>query len=295
MIVIMGATGNTGRPAAEALLAAGKRVRVVGRDAARLAGLVAKGAEAAVGDAEDKAFVARAFAGAESAYTLLPPDYSGASFFDRTDRLSDAVVHGVRESGLKRLVLLASLGAQHEAGTGPIRALHRAEKKLSALAGLNVLFLRPGYFFENFFGALGLIRHQGVNGGVIQPDVKVSMIATKDIAAALAKALLAADWQGVAVRELHGPELTMREATTILGAAIGKPDLAYVQFPDDGMRQGLLAAGIPAEMADLYVEMSHAINAGLVKPEAPRSPATAAPTRFEDFAPVLAEAYRAQG
>ena len=36
MIVIVGATGHTGRPAAEALLAKGEKIRAVGRDAKKL-------------------------------------------------------------------------------------------------------------------------------------------------------------------------------------------------------------------------------------------------------------------
>ena len=36
MIVVTGATGRTGRPATEALLAKGEKVRLVGRDAKKL-------------------------------------------------------------------------------------------------------------------------------------------------------------------------------------------------------------------------------------------------------------------
>ena len=36
MIVVTGATGNTGRVAVEALLASGEKVRVIGRDAKKL-------------------------------------------------------------------------------------------------------------------------------------------------------------------------------------------------------------------------------------------------------------------
>jgi uncharacterized protein YbjT (DUF2867 family) len=60
MIVIVGATGHTGRPAADALLASGEKVRVIGRDAKKLEALTQKGAEAFVGNVEDVASMTKA-------------------------------------------------------------------------------------------------------------------------------------------------------------------------------------------------------------------------------------------
>ncbi len=51
MITVLGASGNTGGRVVERLRAEGERVRAVGRDAGRLAGAVAQGAEPCVGDA----------------------------------------------------------------------------------------------------------------------------------------------------------------------------------------------------------------------------------------------------
>ena len=70
MIVITGATGKTGSAVAEALIAKGQKVRVMGRDAAKLKGFTAKGAEAAVGDLGDRAFLTKAFNGSEAVYAL---------------------------------------------------------------------------------------------------------------------------------------------------------------------------------------------------------------------------------
>ena len=72
MYVITGATGNTGKVAAEALLAKGEKVRVIGRDAKKLKPFVQKGAEAFVGNVEDQAAMTQAFAGAKAVYFVLP-------------------------------------------------------------------------------------------------------------------------------------------------------------------------------------------------------------------------------
>ena len=91
------------------------------------------------------------------------------------------------------------------------------------------------------------------------------MIATRDIAAFAARALAARDWTGFEVQELLGPrDLSFAEATRILGAAIGKPDLAYVQFPYADYSAALQQAGLSKSVADLYAEMEKAFDDGIV-------------------------------
>ena len=295
MITVMGATGHTGRVTAEALLARGEKVRVVGRDAGKLAPLVARGAEAAVGSASDASFLGRAFAGAETVYTLLPPDMGVPDLRAHQDRVGEATVQALRQAGVKRVVFLSSVGADLPSGTGPIAGLHAQEERLRKL-GVAVLLLRPGYFFENFHASLPMIRHQGMNGGAIAPDVKMAMIATRDIGAAAAAAIAARDFSGVEVRNLLGPrDLSLAEATRILGAAIGKPALAYVQFPYDAFGAALVQAGLTPDLSRLYVEMARAFNDGIVKVAGGRTPASTTPTTFESFATELAAAYAAVG
>jgi uncharacterized protein YbjT (DUF2867 family) len=295
MITVMGASGNTGRVVAEALLARGEKVRVVGRDAGRLASLQARGAEVVQGDVTNAAFLTRAFTGVETAYTLLPTDPRSTDFRAYQDRVGEATVQALRQAGVRRVVFLSSVGADLPAGTGPIAGLHAQEERLRKL-GVAVLLLRPGYFFENLYGSLPLIRHQGVNGGALAPDVKMSMIATRDIGAAAAAAIASRDFSGVEVRNLLGPrDLSLAEVTRILGAAIGKPDLAYVQFPYDAFAGALVQAGLSADMAGLYAEMSRAFNDGIVKVVGGRTPASTTPTTFESFSKELAAAYASAG
>lgn len=295
MIAVMGASGNTGKVTADALLSRGVKVRVIGREAKKLQAFAARGAEVAAGDASDAAFLARAFAGADAAYTLIPPDFRAADFRAYQDRIGEATAAALRQSGVKRVVFLSSVGADLPAGTGPIAGLCAQEKRLAAL-GVDVLSLRPGYFFENLHASLPLIRQQGINGSAIAPDVKMSMIATRDVGSAAAAALAAKDFSGVQIRNLLGPcDYTLVEVTRILGAKIGKPDLAYVQFPYEAFGAALEQAGLSKDLARLYVEMSRGFNDGIVKPVGGRTPASTTPTTFEAFAGELAAAYAAAG
>ena len=100
-----------------------------------------------------------------------------------------------------------------------------------------------------------------------------------------AKRLIARDFAGNDVLELHGPAAyTMAEAATILGNAIGKPCLPYVQFPIDGARQAMLGMGMSPDGAGRLLEMITAFNDGTIQPTQPRSPATTTATTLAAWA-----------
>jgi uncharacterized protein YbjT (DUF2867 family) len=291
-IAVMGASGNIGSRVSEQLLAGGHAVRALGRSAEKLAGLKARGAEILLGDAADEAFLTRAFTGADGAFTLIPPSPAAPDVLAEMDRLGTSIASAIARSGVRHAVAISSVGADRPSGTGPIAGLHAQEQRLKQLAGANVLVLRPGYFFENFLHSLDLIRHQGINGGGAAGRTTLPMIATQDIAAVAARALAARDWTGFQVRELLGQrDLSFDEATRIIGAKIGKPDLAYVQFPSADYSAALQQAGLSKSVADGYAEMEKAFDDGLVKSIEGRNAANTTPTAFEEFAGVIAEAY----
>jgi uncharacterized protein YbjT (DUF2867 family) len=292
MITVMGATGHTGKKVTEALLKAGEKVRGLGRSESKLAELTDAGAEALGGDTTDAVFLAKTFRGADAVFTLLPGDRRAPDYRAEQDRQGEAMVKAIRESGVRYVVALSSLGADLSEGTGPIVGLHAQEERLKRLEGTNVLLLRPASFFENFYESLGLIKQQGINGDSVAPDAALPMVATRDIAEVAAKALKARDWESVIVRELLGPrDLTFAEATRILGERIGNPDLPYVQFSYSEMASALVQAGLSESFASLYVEMARAFNEGIIQYR--RTPENTTPTRYEDFVDELARAYQA--
>jgi uncharacterized protein YbjT (DUF2867 family) len=210
MITVMGATGHVGGRIVELLLASGERIRALGRSAEKLAGVAAKGAAVLTGDAADAGFLTKAFRDADAAFTLLPPDVHASDYRRQQDAQGEAIVTAIRDGGLRYVVFLSSLGGELPEGTGPIAGLHAQEERLRRLPGVNVLILRPTYFFENFFDTLGLIKHQGINGGAIAPDLPFPLIATCDIADIAADGLRRRDWRGVVVRELLGERAHLR-------------------------------------------------------------------------------------
>jgi uncharacterized protein YbjT (DUF2867 family) len=287
--VIVGANGNTGSIVANSLLSEGKKVRVMGRDAGRLERFVRKGAEAFTANVSDAAALTKAFSGARAAYLMLPP----AKSREDQERESDAIAKAVKESGLRYAVHLSSYGAQVPEGTGPVTGLRSSEQKLNAISGLNVLHLRAAYFMENNLAAIGMIHGMGLFGNALIPDVKLPMIATRDVGDYAAQRLLHLDFSGKQIRELLGErDLSMTEVTAVIGRGVGKPDLRYEQFPYDQVQQVLTQMGVPPKGAALYIEMYKAINAGVLVPLELRSPENTTPTSLENFVQdVFAAAY----
>ena len=80
LYVVMGAAGNVGGVVANALLDAKKRVRVVGRDAAKLGEARGAGRRGAAASAEDAASLTKAFQGATAAFVMVPPSYTAPDF-----------------------------------------------------------------------------------------------------------------------------------------------------------------------------------------------------------------------
>ena len=166
-------------------------------------------------------------------------------------------------------------------------------QKLNAISGFNVLHLRPAYFMENNLAAIGMIQGTGIFGHALRADLKLPMIATRDTGDYAAKRLLDLDFSGKQTHELLGEhELSMAEATAVIGRGIGKPDLRYQQLPYDQVQQSLEQTGFSSKKAAVYIEMFKAINTGLLAPLEPRSPGNSTPTSFEIFVQdVFAPAY----
>jgi uncharacterized protein YbjT (DUF2867 family) len=292
MYVITGATGNTGNRIATILLQRGKKVRAVARNKNKLSALAQLGAEAAAGSLEDTKFLKDAFQGATAVYTLIPPDPTEQRVMDYMDKVGASITEALLSTKVPNVLFLSSVGADLPSGTGPIAGLHKQEQRLNELDA-NVLNLRPTFFMENFLPNIPMIREMGILGSPAKPDLNMAIIATKDIGTFAAERLDRLDFKGKSWADLLGSRhYTHAEVAKILGSAIGKPDLPYIQFSYDDARQGMIQSGLSVEMADLYIEMYRAMNNGYVQ-FSKRTPENTTSTTMEEFAAeVFAPAYK---
>jgi uncharacterized protein YbjT (DUF2867 family) len=284
MYVVLGASGNTGHVVANTLLARGQKVRVIGRNAAHLQPFAAQGAEVFTADLTDSSALAKAFHQADSAYVMIPPNPTSNDFNAYQESVSDSIAGAVQKGGVKNVVSLSSFGADKASGTGPVAGLHHLEQKLNHIDGANVLHLRAGYFMENTLPQVGAIRAMGSLAGPLRADLKLPMIASHDIGAAAADALLQLAFRGKQTRELHGHrDLDYNEVAGIIGRAIGKPNLTYIQAPDESIRVAMVQTGMSDHFAGLILEMAGALNRGYMRALEPRTTRNTTPTPFEAF------------
>lgn len=264
---VAGVSGHTGSVVAETLLAQGKAVRVIVRDAAKGEPWKARGAEVAVAAVEDAAALTRALTGVAGAYLLLPPDMVSTTPLEDNAKRTQALATAIRASRVPHVVLLSSIGAQHATGTGPIRALHVAEQEI-AKTGTALTALRPAYFQENWGSSLGMLA-QGVLPAFVPVDLAFPQVATRDIgrtaAAALVEGIPAAG--KTQIIELSGPrDYSAADVAAALTSITGRT-VAAQSGPLEAVVPTFTSFGISAPMAELYREMYEGIINGRVAHE----------------------------
>jgi uncharacterized protein YbjT (DUF2867 family) len=209
------------------------------------------------------------------------------------NKIGESIAAAIKKSGVKYVVNLSSLGADLPEGTGPIKGLYDQEQRLNKLEGVNILHLRPTYYMENLLWTIEMIISKGVIGDPIKSDLKMALIATRDVAKAVADHLVTKSFSGKSVKELLGQrDLTMDEAAKIIGRKIGKPDLKYVTFSYEDSYKGFVAAGMSEDVSRLFVEMGKGMNDRLFGTgKTPRTRENTTETAFEEFADYFAQVY----
>jgi uncharacterized protein YbjT (DUF2867 family) len=292
--VITGGAGHISKPLTERLLASGHDVTVIGRNEKNLASLTEKGAKAAIGTVEDVVFLKAAFAGADAVYTMVPPQYAAESL-DAYQRVGAKYAEAIKANNIQYAVNLSSVGAHMREGCGPVSGLYLVEQELNKLDDTNILHLRPGFFYINLFGNIGMIKSMNIIGGNYG-DSNARMILSHplDIAEAAADELQTLSFTGHSVRYLVSDERTTGDIAKVLGASVGKPDLPWVSFTDEQASDGMTQAGMPQGMVEKYVEMGRAIRTGQMWEDFLNNRSQkSGKIKLEDFAKNFAAAYNA--
>jgi len=284
MIAILGATGNVGGKIAALLAKKNEPIRVIARSADRLRPLAGKNVTAFAGDANDTEFLVKAFTGVDAVFALIPSNPTAPDFMRYADTISQSITRALELAKVKHVVNLSSIGAELTgAASGPIKGLHNMEDRLNIIKGLNVVNMRAGYFMENLLWNLDLIKSKGITGSAVRGDLKIPMTVTKDIAAYAAERLAKRDFIGSTVHYLLGErDLTLTEATSVIGSKLSKPGLSYVTFSYEEAEKAMVGMGLSPDMSRTYVEMAKAFNDGKIKAET-RTKDNTTPTSIESF------------
>jgi len=256
-LVITGSLGNVSQRLAAMLVRKGHQVTVVSHNPQRKKDIEELGATPVIGSILNKAFLTSLFSQADAVYTMVPPDFSLPDYNAFAQAVSTNYAEAIAEAGVKYVVNLSGSGSPL-AGIKPLEGYHNLEKDLDAVNGINILHLRPGGFYTNFYGAIGMIKYQDIIGNNFEEQVEVTMSHPEDIALAASQALDKLDFVGHPIKYIVSDKRSGKDIAAVLGRAIGKPDLRWVCFSDTELLEALMKNGIPEQVAQEYL-----VNAGI--------------------------------
>ncbi|HVS97021.1 MAG TPA: SDR family NAD(P)-dependent oxidoreductase [Puia sp.] len=296
--VLTGSLGHISKPLAGILVRQGHTVTVISSNPGRVQAIEALGAVPAIGSLEDPAFLAATFKGADAVYLMEPP----GNFFDpnfdiheHVARLARNFVEAVQNSGVRRVVHLSSIGAHTDKDNGLLKFHYNVEKILGQLpADVAICFMRPVGFYYNLLGFIPVIRSQGAILTNYGGNDKEPWVSPLDIAATIASTITQ-PFEGRSVQYIASDECSPDEVASILGAAIGNPDLKWVAIPDEQLLNEMLAAGMNPTVARGLVEMNAARRGGRLYEDYFRHRPALGKVKMTEFANEFAAAYAGVG
>jgi uncharacterized protein YbjT (DUF2867 family) len=223
-ILVLGATGKTGRRVVRALEAAGANVRAASRSSAHRF------------DWSDESTWKPALHGVTAAYVIAPEDPALAVPF------ADLA----QAAGVKRLALLSGR-ALDETPAEFFQGMHAAEAAVRA-SDLSWTILRANNFTQNFSEE---VWHPEIQAGRLSlpvDDTPEPFVDVQDIAS-VAALVLTTDGHSGQTYNLTGPEaITFATALEKISAATGRP-IELVRPTPDEYRESLLSQGASEEVA----------------------------------------------
>jgi NAD(P)H dehydrogenase (quinone) len=254
MITVTAATGHLGRLVVEQLLDRGvpaAEIVAAVRNPAKAADLAARGVQVREADYTRPETLGPALAGTDK-LLLISSSEVGQRVAQHRNVIDAAVAAGVS------LIAYTSI-LQAETSEAPLVPEHKATEELIRESGLPFVFLRNGWYIENYTENLAPALAQGAFAGSAG-DGKISAATRADFAAAAA-AVLTGDGHAGQAYELGGTAFTMSELAAEVAGQTGKP-IGYQDLPADQYAQILVGAGLPEAFAQLLAGSDVAITRG---------------------------------
>ncbi|MFD9741129.1 NAD(P)H-binding protein [Umezawaea sp. NPDC059074] len=278
MIVLTAPTGAIGRQVLDNVLNSDESIRVIVRDPSRLPAAARDRVEVVQGSHGDADVVAKAFAGADAVFWLVPPNPRAENPEAAYSGFSRPACEAFTEQGVRRVVGVSALGRGVTTDAGLVTATLDLDD-LIASTGVHYRALTMPSFMDNLLRQTEALKTDGVFSLPFAPDHAAPMCATRDIAAVAADLLLDPTWTGVDSVPVLGPEdLSPTDLARIMSDVLGKP-IRYRRGSIEDFEARLLAAGATEAMARGTVAMYRAKAEGLDNAE-PRTPRSSTPTTF---------------
>jgi uncharacterized protein YbjT (DUF2867 family) len=295
-IILTGSLGHISKPLTQELVQKGHAVTVISSNPEKQKEIEALGATAAIGSIEEVKFLTSVFTGADAVYTMVPPPHFSDPGFELMTHARDIVnnyAQAIQQAGVKHVVHLSSIGAHMAKDSGLILLHHEAEGILSNLQNVGVTFMRPVGFYYNLLSFIPAIKNMGGIASNYGADDMVPWVSPIDIAAAIANEIVTPT-TGKNVLYVASEELTCNEVASILGAAIGKPDLKWTLITDEQLQSAYEGFGMPEAFATGLVEMQSSMHKGDFYQDYYLHKPTLGKVKLADYAKEFAAVYNQQ-
>ena len=297
-ITITGSLGNIGSPLTKDLVSKGHSVTVISSNPEKKKDIEVSSAKAAIGSMENADFLTSAFGGANAVYVMEPP----VSFFDHNlnihsyySGLAHNFVKAILGSGVQRVVHLSSIGGNMSEGNGVLVFHHLVETILRELPStISLTHVRPLGFYNNLLGFIPGIKNAGKITANYGADDLIPWASPLDIADVIAEELVASG-QSRKVRYVVSDELSCNKTASLLGAAIGMPDLKWEIISDEQMQARFISIGMAPGLAAGLTEMNAAMHSGeLFEDYKHFKPAVFGKVKMADYAKEFGNIFNAQ-
>lgn len=245
MILVTGAGGTVGNEVAKQLESAKAPFRAAYSSRTKVDAARARGIDAVIIDYNRPETLRAAFQGSDKLFLLAP------SALNQT-QLELNAVEAAKAVSVRHIVKLSVWEADEEAFI--FARVHRPVEKVIESSGIPWTFLRPNGFMQNVVTYMGeTIKAEAAIYSAVG-EAKISHVDVRDIAAVAVKALTGPGHEGKAYT-LSGPEALAysemaRELSKVLRRSIN-----HISLSASDMKGGLLAAGIPEEMAEWLLDL----------------------------------------
>lgn len=267
MYVVMGATGHVGGAVTTALLDAGQQVIAIARDASHAQHLSERGAEIAALDIRDTTALRDAFRRGQRAFLLNPPAPTSGDT-DREEHASfNAIVEALDGSGLEKIVVASTYGAQPGERIGDLSVLYDFEQAIAAQP-IPATIQRGAYYMSNWDALLDAAR-DGQLPTMFPADMVIPMVAPRDLGVAAAHRLMEPAPQGQELRFVEGPErYSANDVANAFAAALGRPVEVQVT-PRDQWIDAYKKLGFSDAAAESFARMAAVSVDGVAFPQDP--------------------------
>ncbi len=296
-IVLTGSLGRIGKPLTQNLVKNGHSVIVISSKPERQEEIEMLGAKAAIGSIQDVDFLINTFKGADAVYLMIAWDAIG-NIFDKNINfptefinIAEKYKQSVKQSGVKKVVLLSSIGAHTNQGIGSLSVYKGMEDTMNQLpADVSIKFMRPVAFYPNLFRFMQSIRTEEAIIQSYGGNTKEPWVSPLDISNVIVEEL-EKPFEGRSFRYIASDEVSPNEVATILGEAIGNRKLKWQTVSAEQLLNGMQVSGMNEWVAKGFIEMQAAQGTGILYEDFYKNKPELGKVKMTEFAKEFASVY----